>query len=361
MNEIRKQSSFSRVKYNEAKMGAYYTDLDHCKWISRFLEFPEESEVCCLEPSVGDAMSVLTVTGKDRGGKENIRIFAVELNEDTYNEVCEQERVYQCLKADFLNDVLISHHSFSFGFMNPPYGTQENGERYEVAFLRKVVPYLTKDAIMVVVVPISVARSKEYLGIWCSEFETVHQYRFHEKEFEKFKQVVLFGRKKESAANEQEVDRLKAIMADASTMPLLPESYEGEKIQVPRSSEKNILEFMNRVFDEKEAGKTVEKSPLQNVILDRLFIPPYIIDNLGRPPIMPSEGQMYLLAVSGAGQGLVGSEENGDLHLQRGVTRMATRSEFVQDENGSLKEVVTSYPQVSFNLVESNGEISTLQ
>lgn len=361
MSKIKTQSGFSRVRYNEAKMGAYYTNLDHCKWISHFLEFPGESEVCCLEPSVGDALSVLTVTGKDQEERENIKIFAVELNESTYNEVCEQERVYQCLKADFLNDVLISHHSFSFGFMNPPYGAQDNGERYEVAFLKKVLPYLTKDAVMVVVVPFNVARSNEFLEIWCSEFETAHLYRFHEKEFDKYKQVVLFGMKRESATQKSEEERLTALMADANIMPLLPESYDGKKMQVSKSSEKNITEFMNRVFDDKEAGKMVENSPLQSFVADRLFVPPYIIDNLGRPPIMPSEGQMYLLAVSGAGQGLVGSEENGDLHLQRGVTRMATRSEFAQDENGALKEIVISYPQVSFNLVESNGQISTLQ
>lgn len=361
MSKIKTQSGFSRVKYNEAKMGAYYTDLDHCKWISHFLEFPEDSEVCCLEPSVGDAMSVLTVTGKDQEERENIKIFAVELNESTYKEVCEQERVYQCLKADFLNDVLISHHSFSFGFMNPPYGTQEDGGRYEVAFLRKVLPYLTKDAVMVVVVPISVAKSSEFLEIWSGEFVTEHLYRFHEKEFEKYKQVVLFGRKKEAAIEKSEKERMKALMADPGVMPLLPEDYDGKRMQIPKSSEKNIAEFMNRVFDDKEAGKTVEKSPLHGIVADRIFVPPYIIDNLGRPPIMPSEGHMYLLAVSGAGQGLVGSEENGDLHLQRGVTRMATRSEYALDENGVMKEVVISYPQVSFTLVESNGEISTLQ
>ena len=30
MDRIKKQSEFSRVKYNDAKMGAYYTDVGHC-------------------------------------------------------------------------------------------------------------------------------------------------------------------------------------------------------------------------------------------------------------------------------------------------------------------------------------------
>ena len=41
---------------------------------------------------------------------------------------------------------------FLFVFMNPPYGRNADGERYEMMFLRKVIPYLTKEAVMVVVI-----------------------------------------------------------------------------------------------------------------------------------------------------------------------------------------------------------------
>lgn len=359
MSKITKQSEFSRVKYNQAKMGAYYTDLDHCRWIGRFLDFPEE-EVCCLEPSIGNAEAVLAVTGKHLAERENIKVFGVELNQDTYDEVCGNPCVSFCLKADFLNDVIISQNSFSFAFMNPPYGTKEDGERYETDFLKKVVPYLTKEAVMVLVIPRYVAADADFVREWCSEFETVHLYRFHGKEYEKYRQVVLFGRKRGIADPGEEMEKLRNRLKE-ECLELLPENYSGERIQVPRSSEKGIDEFMNRVFDEKEAGKVVEKSPLQDMVMERLFVPPYIVDNLKSPPIIPSEGQMYLLAVSGAGQGLVGKEENKDLHLQRGVSKIMKRSEYVTDENGNMKEVEISYPQINFNLIESDGRIRTLQ
>lgn len=360
MEKITKQSRFTRVKYNEAKMGAYYTDPDHCRRIGRFLEFPDE-EVCCLEPSIGDGEAVLAVTGKKEGEKENVKIFGVELNEETYREVSMRDGIFMCLKADFLNDVIISHHSFSFVFMNPPYGTLEDGMRYEVAFLKKIVPYMTKDGVMVIVVPGYVAGSKEFLEEWCGKFDTVHMYRFSDAEYEKYKQVVLMGRKKEGTADKAEKERIAGILKDAGSMELLPMEYNGEKLVVPRSFEKNITEFMNRSFDYVEAGKAVRSSPLQDMVKERIFVPPYIIDNLGRPPVMPSEGQMYLLAVSGAGQGLVGKDENHDLHLQRGVAKINRRSEYVADEKGKMKEVETSYPQINFNLIEADGRISTLQ
>ena len=181
MDRIKKQSEFSRVKYNDAKMGAYYTDVGHCVSIGKFLQFPEDEEVCCLEPSIGDGKAVLAVTGKDGERRQNIKVFGVELNENTYEDVCSNEEIHICLKADFLNDVIISHSSFSFLFMNPPYGAQEDGERYELAFLEKALPYLTKGAVAAVVVARYVAQQKEFLEQWSSGFVTEYVYRFREK------------------------------------------------------------------------------------------------------------------------------------------------------------------------------------
>ena len=60
---IRQQSTFSRTMDNMEKMGAYYTDIEHCIDISKQLKFPE-TEVSVLEPSIGDGSAVLAVTGK---------------------------------------------------------------------------------------------------------------------------------------------------------------------------------------------------------------------------------------------------------------------------------------------------------
>lgn len=362
MDNIKKQSEFSRMKADDAKMGTYYADVGHRASIGRFLQFPEEDEVCCLEPSIGDGKAVLAVTGKDMEERSNIKIFGVEINGETYADVGRNKDIHVCLKADFLNDVVISHSSFSFLFMNPPYGTQEDGERYELAFLKKAVPYLSKGAVAVVVVARYMAGQKAFLAEWCSGFVTEHMYRFWDKEYEKYQQIVLIGRKKEKyESSREEEQRLHGMVLEKERIPLLPENYSGERIMVPKSQEANVDEFMTRVFHAEDAAGFIAGSPFQEVAREKVRISPYIINNLGRPPILPSEGQMYLLAVSGAGQGLVGSEENGDLHLQRGVSKIATRSEYVEDEDGVTKEVVTSYPQISFNLIESDGKIQALQ
>ena len=358
---IKKQSDFFQTKKNEAELGAYYTDWDHCRWISNFLEFPKE-EVCCIEPSIGDAKAVLTVTGKEQAGSI-IRIFGVELNDESAADVKQNPLIDQCLQADFLTDVMITQQSFSFAFVNPPYGTMgEDRRRYETEFLQKLSPYLTKGAVVVFILPQYVLEEADFPNLWCSLYETKQAYRFHRREYEKYKQIVLFGIKKQKMEPDKEArKRMQQTAAQPDGFPELPEQYNGVKIQVPKSSEKNLYQFMTREFQPELAKACVLKSNLNQMVMEKIRVPKYQINNLGRPPILPSDGQMYLLAVSGAGQGLVGSEENQDLHLQRGVARTVTSSSYMTDEEGTMKELVTSYPQIQYNLIEGDGTIRTLK
>ena len=70
-------SRFSRLRANESKLGAYYTDVAHCRDLRKLFRFPED-EVCVLEPCIGDASAVISIT--DATNNPNIKIFGVELN-----------------------------------------------------------------------------------------------------------------------------------------------------------------------------------------------------------------------------------------------------------------------------------------
>ena len=77
-----KENSFFQSAQNVRKLGAYYTDVDHCRRIGNLFDFDQAEEICVLEPSIGDGQAVLTVTGE----REHCKIFGVELNRDTYTE-----------------------------------------------------------------------------------------------------------------------------------------------------------------------------------------------------------------------------------------------------------------------------------
>lgn len=353
--QVKKQNQFLQTRMNQAKLGAYYTDPQHCRWLADLLKFPEGEEVFCLEPAIGDAEAVCLVTGK----KENphIHIYGVDLNENTADTANQNPAVEECLWGDFLSDIIVSPKAFSFCFSNPPYG-DENGKRIEVKFLRKIIPCLMQRAVLVYVIPQYVAVSHDFQEVWNSFFELECGYRFHQKEFERWKQVVLIGRKRDRENERQEGKRLQ--WDGKEEMPLLPVKFDGEKIQIPASSGRELSVFTTKDFNYTRALPFLQRSMLADLVEDKIQQEMYITDRLGEPPIMPNAGQMYLMAISGAGQGLVGSESTKDLHLQRGSVKNVEESEFLNDENGNLVEAVRKYTKIGFKIIENGGNIHSV-
>lgn len=354
--QVRKQNMFYQTRANQAKLGAYYTDLGHCNYISKMLSFPENEEVCCLEPSIGNGEAVCTVVNRKMHPK--VHIFGVELNRETALEVMKNPLIEDCIYGDFLTDAIISEKAFSFCFMNPPYGDMD-GSRLEIRFLKKIVPYLMEEAVVVFVLPHYVAGSEAFLKVWCNHFQTLYYYRFHEKEFVKWKQVVLIGRKKEGG-NLEILGLMQKKLNAVENIPLLPQDYQGEKIVILPSAEKMVTEFQSRYFDAEKGRMALKNSKLEHALKDKLQIDKFIADRLMRPPIMPNAGQMYLMAISGAGQGLVGSEENGDLHLQRGIVTNVEESEIRQEADGRMVEVIQQFSRINFQIIENDGKIHKL-
>ena len=71
----------------------------------------------------------------------------------------------------------------------------------------------------------------------------------------------------------------------------------------------------------------MEKWYWKGLFRNRLYLTSACIRHL-----MPNQGQLYLMAVAGAGQGMVGSSANRD-HLQRGIVKKAEDNN-VYEENG---------------------------
>lgn len=346
--QVSKQSMFHQTRMNQAKLGAYYTDQAHCKMIAELLEFPEEQEVCCLEPSIGNAEAIVTIT--KRRENPNIFIFGVELNHDVAMEVMNHPYVEDCIYGDFLTGMIISEKAFSFCFANPPYGDSDEG-RLEVRFLKKVLPYLTEDAVMVFVLPEYVASTNEFQNVWFQNFQTECCYRFHEEEYKKWKQIVMIGRKVNHAESQSGL---------LEKIALLPANYTGDKIKVNSSWNRMVTEFQNINFDAEKGKLFLKNSALREIVMAKTKVERYSNDCLLRPPIMPNAGQMYLMAISGAGQGRVGTEEEKDQHLQRGTVTTVEESEICKDEEGRLVENVQVFNRIEFQIIENDGTIHKL-
>lgn len=368
MNKIYHQNTFSRTLANEGKMGAYYTDLEHCKDIAKMFQFSEIAETFVLEPAIGDASAVITVTGANKN--PNIKIFGVELNDSTFEAVKQNPYVEDVLKADFLNDVMISNNVFSFCFGNPPYlddmMDSVPGSRTERSFLEKVGNYLCTGAILVWVIPFYIYKEESYLRYYNSRYELLHLYRFREKEFKKFQQIVLIGRKKKlsNMLSKVQMEQLKDSVSQIEKIQELPMDFE-EKIEVPTSDISKLTLFATRNFDVNLAYETIDSLPeailseLNEILTERAF-GSY---NIGNPPIPLKKDSMYLLATSGGGQGLTGDEKSGDLHLQRGVAEVIEEPDFEVLGEGKNKKTnvrVTSRTQITMTVIQNDGTISKL-
>lgn len=368
---IYQNSSFGRTEANLSKMGAYYTDISHCKDIGALLEFPKQEEVCVLEPSIGDGSAVIALTGADKN--PNVKIFGVELNDTTYEETCKNPYITSCIHADFVSGVKIQKNSFSFAFGNPPYIEErtDDGEgkvRLERLFLDRIISYLKVDGVLVWVIPYKCFVETGYLRLWHSNFLTEAVYRFRPSEYAKWHQIVVIGRKRPFKKLLQNAD-LEQIRSDlhleeVENLQEVPNAPD-KKIVVNASSEKDITTFTTIVFDSTAAynflGGIIPKE-LDSVASRGIFQKSYVGNELLRPPIMPKKDTLYLLATSGYGSGLTGSVERKDLHLQRGVSKIVEIETPKTDEDEDHTVInVNTCSQIEVRVVENSGKITILK
>jgi hypothetical protein len=364
-------NGFDRTNYNEAKLGAYYTDVAHCESLSGLFSFPEGEEVCVLEPSIGNGAAVMAVT--DKAENPDVKIFGVELNTEVAKETAQEKWIEEVVEADFTNGVIISNNVFSFCFGNPPYMDDceaEGGKRLEKTFLEKVTQnYLKKDGVLVWVIPYSVISDVTYIRYLMRNYERLCLYRFRESEYKKWRQVVFVGRKKspKTPTPEELQGEFKSYYSSEETIPVLPDSFEGtpfyRSIAVEPSDSGAIKKFASQEFDAAAAYellRSYDLSDYRKIVSRRLTQKPFASKAAGRPPIPPKNDIQYLRAVSGEGQGFAG-EEGVDLHLQRGVAEVVEDISYKKGEDGSEVMVSTTHTEITMSLIETSGRITTLQ
>jgi len=270
------------------------------------------------------------------------------------------------VEADFLTTFRCSKNCFSFCFANPPYLNGEGKERTEKQFLEKATNYMVKEGIAVWVIPHRVYEEDTFLRFWVTRYEPLGEWRFRDAEYSKWQQVVIVGRKRPTILptmlkEEFAVWKERAKLENISILPIV--FSENEQIKVPVSDPAEVKTFSSTEFHPEEAlGRLVEKGmgELDKVFLKRVPVKPYVANQVGRPPIPLKKDSLYLLAVSGAGQGAAG-EEGIDLHLQRGHAEVVEDVTHETDEKGISVQKVTSRTQITMSIIETDGTITRLQ
>ena len=377
MAEFHNMSSFSRTVANERKKGAYYTDRAMCKRIGKLLAFPSEDEVSVLEPSIGDGWAVREVLD-NASIKGKATVFGVELDsivaketKKVFKELSEENVI---IEADYLTGMKISYATFGLCFANPPYRKSDSlNECLETQFMKSIYPVLKKAGILVYVIPYyTLTNLSDFLKPFLLRFEPVSVYRFDDEVYSQFQQCVLIGKRRNRIASWQDegmTDMRESFyesICELERLPYLPTLQEvipEEKlIFVPVSPGKEVKSFTTKIFDYQRAGQALMKvSPLYKEQETRLKNMEYRQSRLNSPPVKLKKDLLYMLAISGGGQGYCGSDENDDLHLQRGVVKMVTEDEVRKSEDGTANVIVEhTRAVVSMTILENNGLFHTL-
>lgn len=366
---IQGQSRFSRSLYNEAKNGAYYTDAAHSRRIGKLFAFPDE--VCVLEPCIGDAKAVQALLENAEEGGSEVHIFGVEINGQACKELRERGIVKYLLQADFLSEVTITTKAFTFCFANPPYMAtgEKSGERMEQRFVERIFNYMKFEGYLALVVSFSTLCEEQFSRCLLSRFSCEGIWRFDEKEYAKYKQVVFIGRRRRNIGIFASEYRSALKSFQLERFPYLPDKEEVPtfRFTVPPSKARDIEMFMESRFNPEQCYRLLKGSSLYGMVSSRIFMDSYAAVEFGSPPLPLKKDLMYLAATAGGGQGIVGSEDSRDVHLQRGVAKVIEESEYMEnDEEGSgsnpmMYEKVTSRTQITLNIIENNGDITVLK
>jgi len=369
-------SNFSRTKANESKMGAYYTDNIHCADIAKMLVFPQGKEVCCLEPSIGDGSAILTVTKASQN--PNIKIFGVELNDSAAAAAKNNPLIEEIVCCDFTDELMATKNTFSFAFANPPYmetvEERDGKTRLERVFLDRIADYLKYQAVLVWVIPEKAFCDPNYVRAWVKDYDTLALYKFREGEYSKWHQIVAIGRKVRRRAVSSE--QIQAYMETwkFGDIPELPKE-PVERIEVYPSDAKQITLFTTRAFNDKEALLFLQENgipaELRKSLNRRLTVSSENGMELSRPPIPLKKDSKYLLLTSGFSDGFVGNEDDGTLHLMRGVAQVTEKfrmeeaaedeDEDVRYESGTSRLVVTTSTDSELRIIEADGKITLLK
>jgi tRNA1(Val) A37 N6-methylase TrmN6 len=328
-------------------MGYYPTPQSVVYRIKSFLMFPHE-RVSVLDPCCGEGAAV-----KNLVEGANATTYGIELDE--YRAKQAKGVLDHALHCGY-EDVRISNDAFSCLFLNPPYDWQKSGpldedrhERTEKAFLRGTVKYLLPEGVLVYIVP-QPRVTEDVAKILSYRFEDFNTYRFPDEEYERFKQIVLFGRRKvQSYLDDNSLLMLNAIpYTELQEIPHLEEPI----YDLPESPEFRL--FRSTLIDEAELEKELKISTLWQKFNQHGRNNK---DGVGRPPLPLHTGHLGLLLASGCLDGMVGEGE--DRHIVRGKVEKVSHTEQEYEGDVLIQREVERY-KVSIKVLTPDGEIRNL-
>jgi hypothetical protein len=333
--------------HGRIKMGHYPTPVRVVELIRNYLSFPS-LPFSAFDPCCGEGTAL---TGLIAGTKAIT--YGVEPDHERADK--SKNRLNHVLRCG-IEETRIQRGSCSLLFLNPPYDeitleeeAEAKTERQERVFLRMTSPYLMPGGVLVYIIPQN-RLDNSIARLLASRFESISVFRFPDPEYKDFRQIIVFGvRKNDDTLDEREVCRLQNT-SKADLKPLT----ENVEICYPVPKSEPLTLFRSMRIDPEDLQKHMAQSGLWNrfaVLATRSEI------RIPRPPLPLHSGHLGLLLAAGKLDGIVGSGK--DLHLVKGsVRKITTVHQEIKGE--TLEERELDRYVVSIKILNRRGEIREL-
>lgn len=298
---------------SQAKAGFYPTPDAVCDMLKAKITFEEDARI--LDPCSGEGKTLSRLTGNEAG----VTTYGIELDHQRATEA--RKKLTKVLWGDSLTEMHVSPEAFGLLYLNPPYdieaGFGEKSQRASVLFLQRYFRTLQKGGYLVFVIPYYILKDCSKI---LSRHFTVQVLGFPEKEFQVFRQCVVFGRRKPLILKEDaERTRLRleelagyepeVFLDDVAAL----ESVAPVSITVP-APVKTLKTFKAYRTDPLEAIPLVRKAGILNGVLKELTPRK---NNVIRPLTIPENGHIAFILAGGYTNGAV--KKNGRHLVIKGV------------------------------------------
>ena len=336
----------------KSRLGFYPLPVSEAQQIRRFLLFPDQPS-SALDPCVGDGVAFEAITS----GASVLR-YGIEL--DAYRAEQAKRRIPNVIQGNTL-EVQCAVESFGLLYLNPPYDWTlgpADSRRTEQAFLAHTYRWLKPGGVLVFVIPGD--RLAECSQILATHFRDVRVFRLEAPECVRYKQVVLFGvrrnRHERERLTDSDITRARLYYAslarNPSQVPVLPSQPET-RCDVPMSGPAQLV-YRGLPLDEVE--DLLPQSAAYRQAGRILFAEP--VGATGRPLTPLHAGHVGLLACSGLLNGIFGSEDQRHIAFWQAV-KVVDKTEEEEDGVITVREKERFTNELA--LVFATGQVTILK
>ncbi|MCA9922862.1 MAG: hypothetical protein KC421_10840, partial [Anaerolineales bacterium] len=362
---------------NLEKIGFFACSSAVIDLILTYIAAPDNGRI--LDPCAGEGEALVTLAEK-----LNLAPFGVELHEERAQTAREsvqalvtrqltQSRSAQLpdqtriLHDSYLN-LITSKNGYNLLYLNPPYDWDSEDKRLEYQFLWKTRPWLQPGGFLVYVVPRHILKMRKAAKYIVSHYDQVRVYRFPDGEYERFKQIVLFGVRRPQGIV-PDATAVNALMTMGQDSPLVetlePLTAADEPVYTlpPLVVKDRAFKFRSMFIDPLDAIAEARKMGAATTDSWRQHLDPAGVTVPLRPLTPLKIGHMNSIIAAGHMNNQVLESEAGDRFLIKGRSYKTTREESFEEPLPSggrkLTTLETEVVVTDITTVDEQGEIQS--